>query len=149
MVASNNGCFAKVVEYLGRAAHAGGAPDKGVNALSAAAIALAAVNAQRETFRDQDTVRVHPIITKGGDLVNVIPADVRLETFVRGRTLEAIRDANRKVDRCLRAGALAMGAKVRITTLPGYLPCHCDPYLGSLFKQNAVKAVPLTPSLEG
>ncbi|MHB1415545.1 MAG: amidohydrolase, partial [Chloroflexota bacterium] len=141
LAASNNGCFAKVVEFRGRAAHAGGAPEKGVNALSAATIALAAINAQRETFRDQDTVRVHPIITKGGELVNVIPADVRLETFVRGRTLEAIRDANRKVDRCLRAGALAMGAKVRIKTLPGYMPCHCDPHLGSLFKQNAVQVV--------
>ena len=32
----------------------------------------------RETFRDADTVRVHPIITHGGSSVNSVPADVRL-----------------------------------------------------------------------
>ena len=67
-------------------------------------------------------MRVHPILTRGGDLVNVIPNDVRFETMVRGKTAEAIEDAGRKVDRALRAGALALGAQVEITTLPGYMP---------------------------
>ena len=53
----------------------------------------------RETFRDEDTIRVHPIITHGGSQVNVIPGEVRLETYVRGRSVEAILDANKKVDR--------------------------------------------------
>lgn len=135
---SMNGCVVKFVQYVGRAAHAGGAPHKGINALNAANIALSAIHAQRETFRDQDTVRVHPIITKGGDLVNVVPADVRMETFVRGKTLEAILDAERKVDRALRAGALAVGAQLRITTLPGYLPYETDQTLAEIVKDNAV-----------
>ena len=42
-----------------------------------------------------------------------------METFVRGKTLDAIMDANRKVDRALRAGAMAMGATVNIQTIPG------------------------------
>ncbi|HEU5323286.1 MAG TPA: M20/M25/M40 family metallo-hydrolase, partial [Methylomirabilota bacterium] len=58
---SNNGCVVKTVRYLGRAAHAGSSPHAGVNALYAAQIGLMAVNALRETFRDQDTIRVHPI----------------------------------------------------------------------------------------
>ena len=132
--ASNNGCVVKTVRYIGRASHAGGAPHLGINALYAAQIGLAAINAVRETFRDEDTVRVHPIMTHGGSQVNVIPADVRLETFVRGRTLEAIADADRKVDRALRAGALALGAKVEIETLPGYMPMHCDPTLVQRFR---------------
>lgn len=37
----------------------------------------------RETFRDKDTVRVHPIMTKGGDLINVIPNEAVIETLVR------------------------------------------------------------------
>src|SRR5437867_4796548 len=108
---SNNGCIVKTVRYLGRAAHAGGAPHLGINALYAAQIGLAAINAIRETFRDEDTIRVHPIITHGGSQANVIPGEVRIETYVRGKTVEAILDANRKVDRALRAGALALGAK--------------------------------------
>ncbi len=139
--ASNNGCLVKTVRYLGRAAHAGGAPHMGINALYAAQIGLMAINALRETFRDEDTIRVHPIITHGGSQVNVIPGEVRIETYVRGRTMEAILDANRKVDRALRAGALALGAKVEIETLPGYMPMTCDPLMAARFKANAVVLV--------
>jgi len=135
--ASNNGCLVKTVRYLGRAAHAGGAPHMGVNALYAAQIGLAGINALRETFRDEDTIRVHPIITHGGSQVNVIPADVRIETYVRGKTVQAILDANVKVDRALRAGALALGATVEIETLPGYLPLGCDRTMAALFKETA------------
>ncbi len=80
---------------------------------------------------------MHPIITKGGDIVNVIPAEVRLETYVRGRTNEAIMAANEKVDRALRAGAMALGAKVEIQTLPGYMPLRNDPTLKTLYLDNA------------
>src|SRR5262245_1186783 len=134
---SNNGRFGKTARFVGRAAHAGGAPHAGINALYAAQIALAAINAQRETFRDEDTIRVHPILTHGGSQVNVIPGEARIETYVRGRSLEGIRDANMKVDRALRAGALALGATVEIETLPGYLPLRTDATLARLFQRNA------------
>ncbi len=113
----------------------------GVNALYAANIGLMAINALRETFRDEDTIRVHPIITHGGSQVNVIPGEVRLETFVRGKTLEAIADADRKVDRALRAGALALGATVEIETLPGYMPLRCDSLLVERFRGIAADLV--------
>jgi metal-dependent amidase/aminoacylase/carboxypeptidase family protein len=67
----------------------------------------------------------------------VIPAEVRIETYVRGKTVEAILDANKKVDRALRAGALALGAQVEIETLPGYLPLFNHAGLAQLFKSNA------------
>jgi amidohydrolase len=138
---SNNGCIVKTIRYVGRAAHAGGAPHLGVNALYAAQIGLAAVNAIRETFRDDDTIRVHPIITHGGSQVNVIPGEVRLETYVRGRTLEAILDAQKKVDRAFKAGALALGARVEIETLPGYMPMACDATMTRYFKETAAELV--------
>src|SRR5437764_10210114 len=138
---SNNGCIVKTVRYLGRASHAGGAPHMGVNALYAAQIGLAAINAIRETFRDEDTIRVHPIITHGGSQVNVIPGEVRLETYVRGRTVEAILDANKKVDRAFKAGALALGAKVEIETLPGYMPMSCDATMAKMYRENAAALV--------
>src|SRR5882672_3562301 len=133
---SSNGALVKQIRFLGRASHAGGAPQLGINALSAAQIALNAIHCQRETFHDRDTIRIHPIITKGGDAVSVIPAEVTLETFVRGGSLAAITDANIKVDRCLRAGAMAMGAEVEISTIPGYLPQRNDRSMGTLFGSN-------------
>jgi amidohydrolase len=141
VAASNNGCIVKTVRYVGRAAHAGGAPHLGINALYAANIGLAAINAVRETFRDEDSIRVHPIITHGGSQVNVIPADVRIETYVRGRSVEAILDANVRVDRALRAGALALGATVEIETLPGYLPLFNHAGMTERFVANAAVAL--------
>jgi amidohydrolase len=138
---SNNGCIVKTVRYVGRASHAGGAPHQGINALYAAQIGMTAINAIRETFRDEDTIRVHPIITHGGSQVNVIPGDVRLETYVRGRSVEAILDAHKKVDRALRAGALALGAKVEIETLPGYMPMTCDATMAKVYQVNAAELV--------
>ncbi len=137
VAASSNGFLAKSIAFHGRAAHAGGSPEKGVNALSAAQLALSAINAQRETFRDQDCVRVHPIITKGGDLVNIIPSEVRMETYVRARTQEAILDAEAKVDRALKGAAMAMGCRVAIETVPGYLPLRNSARLRDMFKENS------------
>jgi amidohydrolase len=137
VAASNNGCIVKTVRYIGRASHAGGAPHLGVNALYASQIGLAAINAIRETFRDEDSIRVHPIITQGGSQVNVIPGDVRLETYVRGKSVEAILDANVRVDRALKAGALALGAQVEIETLPGYLPLFNHEGMSKYFVANA------------
>jgi amidohydrolase len=133
---SSNGALIKRIRFLGKSAHAGSLPQLGVNALNAAMIAMNAIAAQRETFWEKDTIRIHPIITKGGDAVSVVPSEVRMETFVRGGSLEAIIDANRKVDRCLRAGAMAMGAEVEIHTIPGYLPQRNDQQLAEIFGAN-------------
>lgn len=138
---TNNGMVAKFVRFLGHASHAGGAPEHGINALYAAHVALAGINALRETFKDEDHVRVHPIITRGGDVVNAIPADVRMELFCRAGTIAAIEQTHVKVDRALKAGALALGAAVEITTLPGYLPLSHDPTLIQLFRANAAAVV--------
>ncbi len=119
---SNNGFVSKVIRYKGLASHAAGAPHLGVNALNAASLGLSALAYQRETFRDQDHVRVHPIMTKGGNLVNVIPDEVVIETLVRAANKEAIQDAADKTDRAFKAGAIAVGATCEITTMPGYLP---------------------------
>ena len=138
---TNNGTVAKRIQFIGRASHAGGAPHLGINALNAAMMAMTAINFNRETFRDEDSIRVHPIITKGGEAVSAVPADVRMETFVRGRTVEALMDANAKVDRALKAGAMAVGAQVKIQTIPGYMPLQQNKAMAEIFRANAAKLV--------
>ena len=139
--ASNNGRVGKAARFVGRAAHAGSAPHRGINALYAAQVALTAINAVRETFRDDDAIRVHPILTNGGTQVNVIPGEARLEMYVRGKTAEGILDASRKVDRALRAGALALGATVEIETVPGPLPLLNNGTMEGLFEKTAASLV--------
>ena len=106
MGGTSNGHLGKYARFIGRASHAGSLPHRGINALQAAVVALNALNTQRETMRNEDTVRLHGILTSGGAAANSTPADVRYEGRVRGATTEAIADANTKMDRCLRAGAL-------------------------------------------
>lgn len=119
---TNSGFVSKVIRYTGRASHAAGAPDKGINALNAASLGLQAMSCIREQYRDDEHVRVHAIITKGGDLINVTPDNVVLEGMVRAMTMEAVQQTERKVDRAFRGGAVSMGAGVSISTRPGYLP---------------------------
>lgn len=122
-----NGCVAKKISFQGVSAHAGGAPHLGVNALYAANLGLNAINALRETFRDDAHIRVHPIITNGGQSVNAIPNTVNLESYVRGKTIEEICQVNKKVNRALAASAAAMGGNVHLEDMPGYMPEIEDP----------------------
>lgn len=135
----NVGCIAKNIFYKGVSAHAGGSPHEGVNALYAASLGLQGVNALRETFREEDLLRVHPIITKGGSAVNAIPEDVRVESYVRGKTLDVIEQTNKKVNRALISGALSLGAQIDIVDRSGYAPLNNDLGLGEVFK-NAAEA---------
>lgn len=134
------GCIAKQITYKGKAAHAGVAPEDGVNALYAATCGLNAVNALRETFRDQDHIRVHPIMTAGGDMVNAIPETARMESYVRGADFESILDTSRRVNRALVGAALSLGANVEICDMPGYAPQINDRALSDL-AQIALHAV--------
>jgi metal-dependent amidase/aminoacylase/carboxypeptidase family protein len=134
---TSNGHVVKFVEYTGRGAHAGSAPHLGINALNAASFALQAIHANRETHLEQDTVRIHGIITRGGEAVNAVPADVRLEWRVRSGSPDAVVKNSAVVDRCFKAGALAVGASVSITNIPGYLPLRHDNKMQELFRGNA------------
>jgi amidohydrolase len=137
----NNGFLAKEVEFIGRSAHAAAAPHLGINALTAARLGLQAIDAVRDTFVDDQHVRVHGVVADGGAAPNVVPDHARLELLVRAASLDAIVDASAKVDRALRSGAMAVGAEVRIGTRPGYLPVRSNADLEDLFRANARRLV--------
>ena len=137
MGGTSNGHVVKYVQFLGRGAHAGSAPHRGINALNAATFALQAINANRELYREEDTVRIHGIMTSGGEAVSAVPAEVKLEWRVRSSTPEAVVRNSAIVDRCFKAGAMAVGASVKITNIPGYLPIRHDNTLQELFRKNS------------
>lgn len=132
-----SGFITKLIEYHGKAAHAAGQPHLGVNALNACMLGIMGVNALRETFQEKDHVRFHPIITSGGDLVNVVPDLVRMESYVRAASADAMKFYNDRINRALRAGADAIGATCEIKDMPGYLPMEQDKALGKICEANA------------
>ncbi len=117
-----NGCVVKKAIFKGKAAHAGGSPHHGVNALYAATCAINAANALRETFIDSGKVRFHPIITEGGTVVNTVPDKVVVLSYVRGATEKTIRKYNQKINRAFACSAAAMGAEVTLIDRMGYYP---------------------------
>lgn len=129
------GNIKKLVRFKGVSSHAGSSPHKGINALYAANLGLSAINALRETFREEDLIRVHPIITNGGAAVNAIPSDVNLESYVRGNTLEAIERENKKINRALIGAAVSMGANIEIRDIAGYHPLRNDETLMEITRE--------------
>jgi len=135
------GHLVKYVEFFGLASHAAGAPQDGINALKAANIAMMAMDSQRESFEDKDKVRVHGILTAGGTSVNSIPSIAKLEWRIRGRTIDVVNKINIKIDRSIKAGAMAMGAKVRIRSIAGNLPMLQNKHMNNIYLNNAENIV--------
>ena len=130
-----NGVIRKIITIKGKAAHAGVCPYLGANALNASALAITAVNNLRETFRESDYVRFHPIITKGGDAVNAVPAEVVMQSYVRAATTGALDFANKKINRAISAAAAANGCSVVISDIAGSEPFHEDERLTDFYKE--------------
>ena len=131
-----NGFIQKRAIFYGKASHAGANPEGGINALNAANLAMTGINFLRETFRAEDAIRVHFVMQEGGQTVNTVPARTRLEMYVRAKTVEAIFETNAKVNRALRASALAIGCDLEIQDMPGYFPLHQDENLTDLVKKH-------------
>jgi len=125
--ASSNGFINKTVTFKGRAAHAAGMPHEGIDALNAATSALVNIALQQESFRDEDCVRCHGFISNGGEAVNIIADEVKLQYCTRGKTPEAYKDASNKVDRCFKAAAMATGCDVTIESMAGYMSGVVNP----------------------
>ena len=122
--------------YHGKAAHASGFPELGINAADALTVAQTSIGLLRQHIRSTD--RVHGIVTRGGDAFNIVPAFTSADYAVRARTLDELRDVHEKVMRCFEAGALATGATLEV--VGGDKPfAHLehDLPLAELYRRNA------------
>lgn len=137
----NLGFVEKEITFKGKASHAS-EPWGGVNALNAAALAILGIHSNREHFKEEDKIRIHPIITKGGDAVNIVPSEVTMDTYVRASNIEAMQNAAEDTDRAVFGAAHMVGAKAQIKTIAGFLPLKQDYLLGELFKECAKEVIP-------
>jgi len=94
--------------FKGKAAHAASAPDEGISALDAVVLTFNATDMLREHVRDD--VRIHGIIRKGGDAVNIVPDTAEAEFAVRALSTATMEETYEKVVNCAKAAELATGA---------------------------------------
>lgn len=96
------------IEFFGRASHAAAAPEKGINALDAILQVYNSINALRQHLSDD--VRIHGIITHGGDVANVVPEYASARFYLRAEARSTLNDVYQKVENIVKGAALATGA---------------------------------------
>lgn len=114
---SNQAIVDLAVEFRGRAAHAAYDPWNGRSALDALELFTHAVNLMREHVKP--TVRLHYVITAGGDVPNVVPERARLWLWVRDVRREGVMDVLARVRQAAAGAAQAAGVEGTVTVQAG------------------------------
>lgn len=104
------------ITYRGRASHASAAPELGINALDAMHIAYTAISCLRQQTAPTD--RIHGVISRGGEVPNVIPDSTKATYYVRSKSASELRVLMKRVEACFEAGAIATGCELEVETDP-------------------------------
>ncbi|TSI14912.1 M20 family metallopeptidase [Brevibacterium aurantiacum] len=125
------------VEYTGRAAHAAAYPERGINANDAFLVAQVALGLLRQQL--PKTVRVHGVMTNGGEAPNAIPAKTEGRWYVRAESTDELLEVEKQVINCFEAGALATGASLSITPeSKRYAEMRTDEEALESYRSNAI-----------
>ena len=135
----HNGSVNKKITFHGKSCHAA-VPQAGHNALNASTLALNAIAMLREVYSNDPYIRIHGIISNGGDTVNIIPDTISMEYMLRAPTVEKILSLNERFDKVVMYAAKAAECEATIETVNGYMPLYDDPELGKVIR-NSVEFV--------
>ena len=130
-----NVCREAMIKFYGKAAHAGGSPHLGINALDGVLSTFNMINALRQHVRMD--VRIHGIVSRGGNSPNIVPEYAEMRLYVRAKDPAYLEETVERVKNCARGAALGTGTKVEIgTTATRDLNMVSNPALAELFAQN-------------
>src|SRR5918911_94147 len=105
--------------FHGRAAHAAGAPEEGINALDGVIQLYNAVSMLRQQLRSD--VRIHGIILHGGAAANIIPDYAAIRYRTRANDSEDLQEVVDRVIACAEGAARATGCRLEWKEyMPGY-----------------------------
>lgn len=121
-------------DYYGKPAHAAGSPTEGINALDAVNIFFHAVACLRQHVPED--VRMHGMITKGGDAVNIIPEHTQVRYLLRSYSMKTLAKVGPKVKACAEAGAIATGCKLEVQESDGYKARIPNKVISKYFVEN-------------
>jgi amidohydrolase len=131
----HNGCVNKKITFHGKSCHAA-TPQAGHNALNASTLALNAIAMLREVYSNDPYIRIHGIITNGGDTVNIIPDTVSMEYMLRAPTVEKILSLNERFDKVVMYAAKAAECEATVETVNGYMPLYDHAGLGDVIRRS-------------
>jgi len=111
------------VTFMGKAAHAGVAPEQGVSAIVAAARAISRMRLGRIDF--ETTANVGAI--RGGQARNIVPEEVEVLAEARSRNEEKLAAQVEHMRQCFQEGAAETGASVDIRVAREYSAFRFSP----------------------
>ena len=120
--------------FTGRASHAAGAPEEGVNALNGVIQTFENINALRQHV--QDGVRIHGIITDGGSAINIVPEKATAKFFVRADARRYLDEVVEKVKKCGEGAAVATGTDLTVESFESNDDLVNNPVLTEIFGEN-------------
>jgi amidohydrolase len=124
------------ISYHGKAAHAAAYPELGVNAADAFTVAQVALGLLRQQL--PGSVRVHGVITNGGEAPNAIPERTEGRWYVRAESMDELARTEERVRRCFEAGATATGCELVIEPeSKPYTDFRTDAQALALYRANA------------
>ena len=106
------------IEYFGKTSHAAFDPWRGLSALDALEMTTFGVNLLREHIKP--TVRIHYVITNGGDVPNIVPDHTELWIWVRDSKRQGVKDVVSRVEKIAEGAALATGTQVKVHKMGSY-----------------------------
>src|SRR5437588_5058883 len=105
--------------FHGKAAHAAGAPEEGINALDAVVLFYNAISMLRQQVRSD--VRIHGIILSGGAAANIIPDYAAIRYRTRADDSDYLAEVVDRVIACAEGAAKATGCRLEWKEyMPGY-----------------------------
>jgi amidohydrolase len=128
------GFIACEIVFHGRTAHAAADPWNGANALDGLLLTFNNINALRQQLRPE--IRVHGIVTDGGQAPNVIPGRAAARLMVRAADPDNLEAAYARVEDCARAGALASGTRLELLRHTTVYNSRVNPTLNRLVLAN-------------
>lgn len=129
------GFLYKKYKFIGKATHAGFDPASSKNAYNMSTLFNVALGLGRQQFKDDELVRINPIVMESDMSTNVIPNHITVGTDLRGQSVKYIKEVAVRLDDAAKGSALALQGDVEITTQMGYLPFVQDRYLNEFVKE--------------
>ena len=122
-------------EFIGRAAHASGDPEQGINALDAFVLAYNGISMLRQHIKEG--ARLHGFLKEGGTAPNIVPERTSGEFLIRARDEAYMQELVQKVKNIFQAAALATGCSVKLTfDEEPYSDLRNNGVLAALFEEN-------------